>query len=562
MALKKAGLQLTENARIVLERRYLLRDASGKICETPEELFQRVAEAISAPDGKQRRKWAEKYLEMMLSARFIPNSPTLMNAGKKKGQLSACFVLPVHDSLEEIFTTLKSAALIQQSGGGTGFSFSELRPQGSEVSSTAGTAAGPVSFIRVFDAATEAVKQGGTRRGANMAVLRVDHPDVRDFIACKRDGKSISNFNISLGVTDTFMHALESGGKYALIDPRTGKVTEQVSAREFFDEAIAQAWSTGDPGVVFLDRINLFNPTPKLGPMQSTNPCGEQPLLPYESCNLGSLNLSQYYSERGFDWELLKDDTHAAVRFLDNVIDVNVYPVKETRAITLRNRKIGLGVMGFADLLLEMGIAYDADGAFSLGERLMAFIDHHAKAASMSLAKERGAFPNFKGSLWESLGFPKLRNATVTTVAPTGTISIIAGCSSGIEPIFSGMFHRNVLDGERLLDVHPMVEKLMAKAGVKRAQLTDERIAQKLGNAWRPASDILVEAHVRMQAMFQRHSDSAVSKTINLPKSASLQDVAHAYRLAYQLGCKGITIYRDQSKSAQVLEAAPSCPSC
>jgi ribonucleoside-diphosphate reductase alpha chain len=556
-----SSFHLTENARAVLEKRYLLRDATGAITETPEELFLRVARAVSKPEGKSQAKWQKKFLEMMISRRFMPNSPTLMNAGKKKGQLSACFVLPVKDSLEEIFATLKHAAVIQQSGGGTGFSFSELRPKGSRVSSTAGEAAGPISFMTVFDAATQAVKQGGSRRGANMAILRIDHPDVQEFIDSKRDGKSITNFNISLGVTNEFMRAFDNNQDYALKDPKTGAVVKKVSARKIFKSAIASAWACGDPGVVFLDRINLFNPTPKLGEMQSTNPCGEQPLLPYESCNLGSLNLGAYFDGKDLDWKALREDTHAAVRFLDNVIEINCYPILETKKITLKNRKIGLGVMGFADLLLLMGIPYDAPDAFVLGEKIMGFIDTHAKAASAKLAKERGAFPNFKGSMWEQLGFPKMRNSTVTTVAPTGTISIIAGCSSGIEPIFSGVFFRNVLDGARLLDVHPAVEKLLGK-GIKPETLTEAEIARKLGRAWKPAANVSIDAHVRMQAMFQRFSDSAVSKTINLPKSATEEDVEKAYLLAYNLGCKGITVYRDQSRTTQVLETPEVCPTC
>jgi ribonucleoside-diphosphate reductase alpha chain len=384
-----ARLLLTENARAVLEKRYLLRDSSGQLIETPEELFSRVAHAVAKPEGKARSKWAKKFLEMMISRRFMPNSPTLMNAGKKKGQLSACFVLPVKDSLEEIFDTLKHAAVIQQSGGGTGFSFSDLRAKGSLVFSTRGEAAGPISFMTVFDSATQAVKQGGSRRGANMAILRIDHPDILEFIGCKRDGKSITNFNISLGVTDEFMRVFEADGEYSLKDPRTGSVVKKVSARMVFKSAVASAWACGDPGVVFLDRINLFNPTPRLGSMQSTNPCGEQPLLPYESCNLGSLNLGAYFDGKDLNWKELKEDTVAAVRFLDNVIEINSYPIPETRKITLKNRKIGLGVMGFADLLLLMGIAYDAPEALLLGEEIMAFIDRHAKSASAKLAKER-----------------------------------------------------------------------------------------------------------------------------------------------------------------------------
>jgi ribonucleoside-diphosphate reductase alpha chain len=567
--------QLTPNAIEVLRARYLLRDKEG-IRETPDQLFRRVANAIAKPEKKDQKKWSDRFYEMMASLRFMPNSPTLMNAGKKGGQLSACFVLPIEDSLKQIFETLKSAALIQQSGGGTGFAFSKIRPRGSIVKSSQGVASGPMGFIRIFDTATETVKQGGTRRGANMAVLRVDHPDILDFIRSKRGQVDILNFNISVGVTDVFMRALVSGGRYWLIDPQTQKPNSQVSAQEIFDEIVRAAWECGDPGVVFLDRINLFNPTPQLGSMESTNPCGEQPLLPYESCNLGSLNLGAYFKSlqsSDIDWKLLKRDVRDAVRFLDNVIDANVYPVSETRKITLKNRKIGLGVMGFADLLLKMKIPYDSGEALVLGEKLMSFIDREAKTASAVLAKERGAFASFKGSMWERLGFPKLRNATVTTVAPTGTISMIAGCSSGIEPIFSGVFYRNVLDGSRLLDVHPAVKELLGSKAENPEQITDEFISMSLGEAWKPTSRVSVEAHVRMQSAFQRFSDSAVSKTINLSKDATEHDVAQAYRLAYSLGCKGITIYRDQSRSKQVLERPQSpsadeasgetfCPSC
>jgi ribonucleoside-diphosphate reductase alpha chain len=577
-------MPLTRNAIEVLRARYLLRDSAGSISETPEQLFHRVANAIAQPESpKNRKRWAAKFYEMMSSLRFMPNSPTLMNAGKKKGQLAACFVLPIEDSLDKIFDTLKSAALIQQSGGGTGFAFSRIRPKGSIVKSSHGIASGPVGFIKIFDTATETVKQGGTRRGANMAVLSVDHPDILEFIRAKRDQSQILNFNVSVGITAGFMRALETGASFALKDPRTRKPIAAVSAQEVFDEMIAAAWECGDPGVVFLDRIGFFNPTPKLGDMESTNPCGEQPLLPFESCNLGSLNLGAYYKEGAFDWNLFREDIHAAVRFLDNVIDVNTFPIPETGKITRKNRKIGLGVMGFADLLLKQGIPYDSGEAILVGEKVMAFLNREAKKESAALAKARGAFPAYKGSMWEHLGYPKLRNATVTTVAPTGTISMIAGCSSGIEPIFAGVFYRNVLDGGRLLDVHPAVAELLPELNGERAPsapiglIDDKWIATKLGKAWRPAGAISVEAHVRMQSVFQRHSDSAVSKTINLPQDATPQQVAQAYRLAYDLGCKGITIYRDQGRGKQVLEKpkggversdageipdGESCPSC
>lgn len=551
---------LTANARTVLEHRYLRRDEMGAVCETPGQLFWRVAEAIAEVEPRNRKRWAERFYELMRSLRFIPNSPTLMNAGKPKGQLSACFVLPVGDSLEQIFETLKHAAKIHQSGGGTGFAFSRLRPRGSLVRSTHGVASGPVSFMRIFDTATETIKQGGTRRGANMAILRVDHPDIEEFIDCKRDFKSVTNFNISVGITDEFMEAVRSDRVFELRDPGDGNPVRSVRSTDLFDRMVQAAWECGDPGLVFLDRINQFNPTPQVGPMESTNPCGEQPLLPYESCNLGSLNLGLYFTGHGVDWDLLKADIHYAVRFLDNVIDANDFPVAECGKITRRNRKIGLGVMGLADLLLLLGIPYDSEEAIALGERMMAFVDREAKMASALLAKEKGAFPNWKGSSWERLGFPRLRNATVSTVAPTGTISMIAGASSGIEPIFAARFVRNVLSGEQLTEVHPAVQRLLEKRDV--SDLEESEIEKAIGPAWKPAPKVNVDSHVRMQAAFQRFSDSAVSKTINLPFSATPEEVRQAYCRAYDLGCKGITVYRDQSRPSQVLESRDSGPHC
>ncbi|MCM2277993.1 MAG: adenosylcobalamin-dependent ribonucleoside-diphosphate reductase [Oligoflexia bacterium] len=570
-----AKLVLTQNARTVLEKRYLRRDENGKITETPEALFRRVARAVASLESKRDRPvWARRFAELMISRRFIPNTPTLINAGHSGGQLSACYVLPIEDSLDGIFDSLKDAAKIHQSGGGTGFSFSKIRPSGSLVRSTHGVASGPVSFLRIFDITTETIKQGGARRGANMAVLRIDHPDILDFIDCKRDQRSILNFNISVGATDEFMRALEEGSTYCLRHPTTGERVREIAAKEVFARLTRAAWECGDPGMVFLDRINRMNPTPKLGEMESTNPCGEQPLLPYESCNLGSLNLSEYLEEGKIHWKRLSKDIRIAVRFLDNVIDLNTYPVAQSRKITLRNRKIGLGVMGFADLLLMMDVPYGSGESYELAEKLMSFIEREARQASSELAKERGPFPNWKGSLWQRLGYPPLRNATVTTVAPTGTISIIAGASSGIEPIFSGVFYRNVLSGERLMEIHPTVEKAFSQSGIQVGELSEEGIGRVLGKAWSPAQQVPLEAHVRMQSIFQRHSDSAVSKTVNLAEACTPEDVAQAYRLAYRLGCKGITIYRDRSRSSQVLEkpAAPaetpqdtgpeSCPSC
>lgn len=539
---------LSENARVVLERRYLLRDEAGQVSETPAELLERVAEAVSKRGRTTHGPVRARFLDLMASGNFLPNSPTLMNAGRPEGQLSACFVLPVEDSLNSIFETLKHAALIHQSGGGTGFSFSRLRSRGSRVKTTQGVASGPVSFIRIFDAATEAIKQGGTRRGANMAVLSVEHPDIQEFIDSKRDGRSITNFNISVGATRGFMEAVERG------DARE---------RALFSRMCHAAWECGDPGLVFLDRINLLNPTPREGDMESTNPCGEQPLLPYESCNLGSLNLGNFVEQGAIQWKPLRQAIWDAVLFLDTVIDINAYPIDACRRITLKNRKIGLGVMGFADLLLFLGLRYDSPRAREMGEQLMAFIDREGKRASADLARRYGAFPNWKGSLWEKLGYPKLRNATVSTVAPTGTISLIAGCSSGIEPIFSGVLARNVLDGDRLVEVHPPLKRVFAERGLTlSARPTEQDIEKSLQDVWSPARRVSVAGHVGMQAVFQRHSDSAVSKTINLPQSATPTEVEEAYLLAYRSGCKGITVYRDQSRSTQVLEPADLCPSC
>ncbi len=548
--------ELTPNARVVLEKRYLKKDEQGRIQETPRQLFERVACAIAEAGAKGNSQssalWAERFFELMVSRRFLPNSPTLMNAGKKRAQLSACFVLPVEDSLEGIFETLKQAAKIHQSGGGTGFSFSSLRGRGSVVRSTHGVASGPVSFMQIYDQATETIKQGGTRRGANMGVLRVDHPDIFEFIRSKQQQggpqgsqksnqkSKLTNFNISIGVTNEFMNAVGANEKFTLRDPQTKNPTRQVQAKELFAVAVHSAWETGDPGLVFLDRINLFNPTPRAGGIESTNPCGEQPLLAYESCNLGSLNLGMYWKNGAFDWNLLRQDVYWSVRFLDHVIDANEFPVVASARVTRKNRKIGLGVMGFADVLLMMGLAYEGQGARDFGEKVMSFIDREAKRASSVLARERGPFPNWKGSLWQRLGFPPLRNATVSTVAPTGTISMIAGCSSGIEPVFSAAYYKNVLGGEKLLEVHPAA-------------------AEK---AWSPAHKISVEAHVAMQAVFQRSSDSAVSKTVNLPENASPDEVARAYLLAFELGCKGITVFRDKSRETQVLESVDTCLDC
>ena len=554
----------TESAKLVFKERYLRKNELGDAVESPADLFGRVASAVALAERPgQRSRYRDLFLKAMLTARFLPNSPTLMNAGKPKGQLSACFVLPVEDSLESIFGTLRDAALIHQSGGGTGFSFSSIRPKGSLVRTTKGAASGPVSFIRIFDTATEIIKQGGVRRGANMAVLRVDHPDIFEFIDSKRDLRSISNFNISVGLTEAFMEALSARRSFQLRSPNDRRIVKTVSAEELFSRIIDSAWECGDPGLLFLDRINQFNPTPKSGRMESTNPCGEQPLLAYESCNLGSVNLAKFRDGQRICWEELGECVDLGVRFLDNVVTVNSYPLEECAKVTLGNRKIGLGVMGFADLLLGLGVPYDSPEARDIGERLMSFVDRRAKSASMRLAKERGAFPRFRQSLWAQLGYPEMRNATVSTIAPTGTISILAGCSSGIEPIFSAQFERHVLDGKVLSEVHPAVALAFQDRGGKGA-ITEESLRAKLGASWSPARDLSVEAHLLMQAVFQRHSDSAVSKTINMPAGATREDVRRAYVRAYELGCKGITVYRDQSRPTQVLRAVrdESCEVC
>ncbi len=558
--------KLTVNALEVLTQRYLLKNETAPNIETPAQLFTRIAKALAKIDemyGDNPAESEKTFNGMISRLEFMPNSPTLFNAGTKIGQLSACFVLPVGDSLESIFTTAKHMALIEQTGGGVGFDFSRLRPNGDIVGSTKGIASGPVSFMRIFDVGTEVIKAGGKRRGALMGILRIDHPDIEEFITSKQKPGFLTNFNISVAVTDEFMNAQEKAEEYWLTNPRNKEKVKKLKAEEVWNMMAKSAWMSGDPGVIFIDEINRHNPTPQVGKMESTNPCGEQPLLPFESCNLGSINLSVMVENGRVNWEKLRETIRNSVHFLDNVVDANRYHLKEIEAITRANRKIGLGVMGFADMLIKMGIPYDSQQALDLGEKIMKFIEEEAHKKDIEIAEARGSFPNFEGSIWKDK-YKAMRNATVTTVAPTGSISIIAGCSSGIEPLFAISFMRNVLSGTRLFETNPLFEMAAKKRGFYSAGLLEEiartgsiqniaSVPDDVKNLFVTALDIEPEWHVRMQAVFQKYTDNAVSKTVNLPSSATAEDVRKIYDLAWKLKCKGVTVFRYGSKPEQVL---------
>lgn len=570
---------LTPNARVILERRYLKQE-NGQVMETPEDMFYRVASVVAGIEEKYQKdkteiqKLIKEFYLMMSNLEFMPNSPTLMNAGRDLGQLSACFVLPINDSMEDIFDAIKNAAIIHKSGGGTGFSFSRLRPKNSAVRSTGGVASGPVSFMKVFNAATEAVKQGGTRRGANMGILRVDHPDILEFIQCKEDSKEITNFNISVGITESFMAAVNQGSFYDLIDPHSGNVVGQLLAKDVFNKIVDHAWRNGEPGIVFLDRLNKDNPTPLLGEIEATNPCGEQPLLPNEACNLGSINLKLMVTEKNgkmvVDWDKLARIVCLAVRFLDNVIEVNQYPLAVIEEMVKGNRKVGLGVMGFADMLILLQISYASEDAVECAEKVMRFIQTEARVESQRLAEERGTFPNYTGSIYD--GVMKLRNATLTTIAPTGTISMICGVSSGVEPLFAVAYTKTVMDGTSLVEVNPIFEEFARRFSFDSPGLAEKialtgtvlglpEVPNWVQEVFITAQEIAPEWHIRIQAAFQKYVDNAVSKTINFAKTADRDDIAEAYQLAYDLNCKGLTVYRDGSREEQVLSSGTTATS-
>lgn len=566
--MEQKKIKLSDAAREVLERRYLKKGDDGKVVETPEGLFTRVAEHVAKGEepykkGPGSQKAAKQFYEIMANMDFLPNSPTLMNAGMPLGQLSACFVLPIGDSMEEIFESIKNTALIHKSGGGTGFSFSRLRPGGDLVKKTQGVSSGPISFMSAFDAATETVKQGGKRRGANMGMLRVDHPNVMDFISAKEENERLNNFNISIAVTEDFMKSVEKGDDYDLVNPRDGEKWGELNAAEVFDKIVHQAWKNGEPGIVFIDRINKENPTPAVGEIESTNPCGEQPLLPYESCNLGSINLANFVKDGDIDFDRLEKVIRTSVRFLDDVIEVNKYPIPEIDEMTRANRKIGLGVMGFADMLIQIGVRYNSDQGVEVAQKVMKFIQEKGHQASQELAEERGSFPNWPESVYGLKNQP-IRNATVTTIAPTGTISMIADTSSGVEPLFAISFIKNVMDKDELIITTPVFLNIAKERGFYSKELMKkiakqgdlhgiEEVPDDVREVFVVAHDVTPSWHVKIQAAFQKYTDNAVSKTVNFPNSATEEEVAEVYKLAYKTGCKGVTIYRDGSRDEQVL---------
>ncbi|NQU95098.1 MAG: vitamin B12-dependent ribonucleotide reductase [Candidatus Omnitrophica bacterium] len=567
----RESVKLTENAIRVLNKRYLVKSESGEVTETPKDMFRRVAKNIASADklydkNKNTEIAEEEFYRVISSLEFLPNSPTLMNAGRELQQLAACFVLPIEDSMESIFETIKDTAMIHKSGGGTGFSFSRLRPKNAPVKSTGGISSGPVSFMKVFNSATQAVKQGGTRRGANMGILRVDHPDILDFIMCKENDKEITNFNISVGLTEDFVEKAMQGEEYELIEPHTKQPVQKLNAKEVLDLIVKMAWKNGEPGIIFLDRLNKENPTPAIGEIESTNPCGEQPLLPYESCNLGSINLSLAVDEdaKEINWEKLGKTVKIAVHFLDNVIDMNNYPLERISKMTRSNRKIGLGVMGFADMLIKLGVKYNSEEGIIIAEKVMKFILDRATDASLGLAKERGVFPNFEKSIYAKKKNMRLRNATLTTIAPTGSIGIISGCSSGIEPLFALSYVKKILDNERFLEVHPYFEKIAKEKGFYSTELMEkvagvgsikdiEEIPADVREVFVTSFDISPSWHIRMQAAFQKYTHNAVSKTVNFPNKSTEKDIKEVYTLACKTGCKGVTVYRDGSRQEQVL---------